>query len=442
MLVYGTLIHAPARGEVEILNDALLAVTRAGNIDSIDTAPAAAQLDAAREADDFVELAQGQYLLPGLVDLHIHAPQWPQLGTALHLPLNEWLHEYTFPLEARYADLDFARTSYESLVDNLLGNGTTTATYFGTVHLDATRLLADIAAEKGQRAFIGKVAMDNDDQCPPFYRDATTKEGLDDTRALIEYVRGLNSGLVQPVVTPRFIPSCTDEMLTGLASIAEEYGCHIQTHCSESDWEHEYVIARHGLRDTQSLDRFGLLTDRTVLAHSILIDDEDMATIDRRRSGIAHCPLSNLYLSHAVFPARKALDKGLKLGLGTDIAGGASPSILHNCQVAVTASRALEDGVNPELPPAERGSEGARINYREAFWMATMGGAEVLGIDAGRFAAGCAFDAIVVDATVAESNLITWEGMDTVDDILQKIVYNADRSNISKVWVQGRAVRG
>jgi guanine deaminase len=442
MLVYGTLIHAPARGEVEILSDALLAVTRAGNIDSIDTAPTAAKLDAAREADDFVELAQGQYLLPGLVDLHIHAPQWPQLGTALHLPLNEWLHEYTFPLEARYADLDFARTSYESLVDNLLGNGTTTAAYFGTVHLDATRLLADIAAEKGQRAFIGKVAMDNDDQCPPFYRDATTMAGLDDTRALIEYVRGLNSGLVQPVVTPRFIPSCTDEMLTGLASIAEEYDCHIQTHCSESDWEHEYVIARHGLRDTQSLDRFGLLTDRTVLAHSILIDDEDMATIDRRRSGIAHCPLSNLYLSHAVFPARKALDKGLKLGLGTDIAGGASPSILRNCQVAVTASRALEDGVDPELPPAERGSEGARIDYREAFWMATMGGAEVLGIDAGRFAAGCAFDAIVVDATVAESNLITWEGMDTVDDILQKIVYNADRSNISKVWVQGRAVRG
>ena len=379
------------------------------------------------------------------MDLHIHAPQWPQLGKALHLPLDEWLQRYTFPLEARYEDTEFARSAYESLVDNLLAHGTTTATYFGTVHLEATRLLADIALAKGQRAVVGKVAMDNPDQCPADYRDASTRQGLDDTRALIEYIRGMagnGAGLVAPAVTPRFIPSCTDEMLRGLGAIASEYGCHVQTHCSESDWEHQYVIDRHGLRDTASLDRFGLLTERTILAHANRVDGADMETIRARASGIAHCPLSNAYLAHSVFPLRKALDHGLKVGLGTDISGGPSPSILHNCRHAITMSRGLEDGVDPTRSASVRGTPGARIDFREAFWLATAGGADVLGIRAGRFLPGHVFDAIVVDISVPGSDVIAWPSLDDGEDVLQKILYNADRRNIARVWVQGRRVRG
>lgn len=439
MLVHGTLIHSPDIGRVEILEDTCVTIGPDGSIADIGSAGDDA-INAARKNGKLVELAQGQYLLPGLVDLHIHAPQWPQMGKALHLPLNEWLQEYTFPLEARYADLEFARSAYESLVDNLLANGTTTAMYFGTVHLEATRLLADIAANKGQRAVIGKVAMDNTAECPDFYRDQSTRSGLDDTRAFIDYVSELGNDLVLPAVTPRFIPSCTDDMLTGLGQLAAEYGCHIQTHCSESDWEHQYVIDRHGVNDTQSLDRFGLLTDKTVLAHGNLVSDKDIDTIGTRQSGVAHCPLSNVYLSHAVFPARKALDRGLSIGLGTDIAGGASPSILHNCHMAVTASRALEDGVDPSLPAGERGVADSRIDYREAFWMATAGGGKALGLDVGLFRPGYQFDAIVVDTTVSDSNVVTWPELDTPEDVLQKIVYNADRRNIVRTWVQGRDV--
>lgn len=436
MLVQGTLIHAPQPGDIEILENALISVDDGGTIVEV-----LAGTPASGDADT-VHLEPGQFLLPGLVDLHVHAPQWPQVGKALHLPLNDWLQQHTFPLEARYSDLDFARSAYESLVDNLLANGTTTATYFGTIHLEATKLLANIAISKGQRAVIGKVTMDNVDECPDFYRDATTSDGLEQTRAFIDYVKGLGNDLVQPAVTPRFIPSCTDQMLEGLGRIAEEFGCHVQTHCSESDWEHQYVIDRYGISDTQSLDRFGLLTDKTILAHGILASDGDLDTIKSRSSGIAHCPLSNLYLSHAVFPARKAIDRGLKIGLGTDIAAGPSPSILHNCHVAVTASRALEDGVDPKLPADQRGTPNARIDYREAFWMATAGGGRTLGIDVGLFRPGFAFDAIVVDTRIADSNLVTWDGLDTPDDILQKIIYNGGRRNISRVWVQGREVAG
>ena len=445
-VIHGTLLHTPVFGAVEILDNTLLSVDSTGRIAGIDrsgSSEAERILATARQSGNLVTLEAGQYLLPGLVDLHIHAPQWPQLGKALHLPLNEWLQQCTFPLEAKYDDVEFARLSYASLVDNLLANGTTTATYFGTVHLEATKLLADIACNKGQRAIVGKVAMDNVGECPEFYRDESTGAGLDGTRSLIEHINGMqgNNQLVMPAVTPRFIPSCTDEMLAGLAHIAEEYGCHIQTHCSESDWEHAYVLERHGINDTQSLDRIGLLTDKTILAHSILIDAQDMQTIKARQSGVAHCPLSNLYFSHAVFPARKALDMGLKVGLGTDISGGPSPSVLHNCQVAVNVSRALEDGVDPGLPADKRGVPESRIDFREAFWMATVGGAKTLGLDVGQFTVGYNFDAMLIDTNVSESNLQVWDGTDTVDDILQKMIYNADRRNISKVWVQGRLVR-
>ena len=448
MVVKGTLIHSPQFGEVESVKNALVAVADCGRIEFVRTPDCATYRDdlAAAIADNnLVELGDNQYLLPGLVDLHIHAPQWPQLGKALHLPLNEWLQQCTFPLEARYADLAFARHNYESLVDNLLANGTTTATYYGTVHLEATKLLADICLSKGQRAIVGKVAMDNKEECPDFYRDTSTTAGLDDTRALIEHVRGIpgnDSGLVLPAVTPRFIPGCTDEMLLGLGSITKEYGCHVQTHCSESDWEHNYVIERHGVHDTQSLDRFGLLTDKTVLAHANLISSEDMATIGTRQCGIAHCPLSNIYFSNAVFPVRRALDFGLKVGLGTDISGGPNPSILHNCQVAVSSSRLLEEGVDPTIAADKRGTPGSRIDYLESFWLATVGGANALGLKVGQFAEGFQFDAMVIDANVADTNLAIHGDDHSAADVLQNIIYGAERRNITTVWVQGRKVKG
>lgn len=447
MFIKGTIIHAPILGAVEIINNALVAIDNDGQIAHVHRPGSSeykACLAAAHAEDRLNELRNGQYLLPGLVDLHIHAPQWPQLGKALHLPLYDWLQQCTFPLEAKYSDLEFARAVYDSLVDNLLANGTTTATYYGTIHLEATKLLADICQDKGQRAIIGKVVMDNPDECPDFYRDDSCASALDDTRIFVEYVNGIggnDSGRVLPAVTPRFIPGCTDATLAGLGEIAKEYGCHVQTHCSESDWEHNYVFERHGVNDAQSLDRFGLLTDKTILAHSNLISGADMTTIKARDCGIAHCPLSNIYFSNAVFPARKALDFGLTVGLGTDISGGPRADILSNCQAAVNASRSLEEGVNAEVAAPGRGTPHSRINYLEAFWMATVGGARALDLKVGQFAEGYGFDAIVVDTDVRDNNLTVWDDMDAAEDVLQKIIYNADRRNIAQVWVQGQLLK-
>lgn len=441
--VCGTLMHTPEPGSCEIIEDGLIETGVYGRITQV-LRPSdegyGALLAEARRSGALLKLGPQQYLLPGLIDLHIHAPQWPQLGKALHLPLEEWLNQCTFPLEAKYADAAFADRIYASLVDNLLASGTTSAVYFATIHMEATRLLARHCLEKGQRAFVGKVVMDDPAQCPEYYRDDDTATALDQTVAFIEDVRklaGNKGGLVKPVVTPRFIPSCTDEALAGLGEIAREHDCHVQTHCSESDWEHGFVIDRHGKTDTESLDGFGLISRHTILAHSNFIGSSDMDLIARRRAGVAHCPLSNFYFSNAVFPLRAALSKGLHVGLGTDISGGPSASMFDACRQTVAASRALEDGVDPDKNAPLRGRTGARVNFMEAFWLATVGGGIALDEPVGKFAPGYSFDALLVDASISDTSLNVWDDVDSLEDVFQKIVYTSSRNNIRKVWVEG-----
>ena len=444
--ILGTFIHAPRLGEVEIIDSALIVVDAAGKIDRIllDNDEAFRTIrEAAINAGRFTELGQNQYLLPGLVDLHVHAPQWPQAGRALQLPLEDWLNQCTFPLEARFADTQFAAVVYRSLVNTLLANGTTTAQYFASIHLEASVLLSQICLELGQRALVGKVSMDNVDQCPDYYCEASTAAGLADTEEFINTVESLSgnqSKSIKPVVTPRFIPSCTDEMLRGLGAIAEQYDCRIQTHCSESDWEHQYVLDRFGKTDTECLLEMGLATSKSVFAHANLIEDSDLSIIHDASVGIAHCPMSNIYFSDSVFPVDRALKTGINIGLGTDIAGGASPSMLFNCQMAISMSRALESGVDGTVHAARRGVPRSRISSKEAFWMATRGGGLALGEDIGIFESGYCFDAIVVDFDAEHSNIVAWPEIEGQDELLEKIVFNANRQNISKVWVNGQLV--
>ncbi|MFP2427570.1 guanine deaminase [Enterobacter ludwigii] len=400
--------------------------------------------DAARKAGKLTELSSDQYLLPGLIDLHVHAPQWPQMGKALDKPLEKWLNDYTFPLEARYADVDFARRNYTELVSALLANGTTTAVYFATLHTESSVELARICLAQGQRALVGRVAMDDPSQCPDYYRDETAASAEAETRAFIRAVAelpGNTAKRVLPVITPRFIPSCTNDLLKRLGTVARETGCHVQTHCSESDWEHGYVKERLGKTDTVALRDFGLLTPKTILAHSNHIEDDDADLIKKTGAGVAHCPLSNFYFANAVFPLRAMLDRGLNVGLGTDIAGGHSPSVFDACRHAITASKALNDGVDARIKPEHRGRPGSAVSFKEAFWLATAGAGGVLELPVGKLEVGYQFDAIVIDTRAAGSDIYIHPAEDQPEDRLQKIIYNARRNNISRVWVDGKAVK-
>lgn len=439
----GRAIHAP--DAVEILPHALIVIDAAGDIVAVESrmAPDDPRVAAFRDAGCLTELSGDQILLPGLVDLHVHAPQFPQLGTALDLPLEDWLQAHTFPLESRYADLAFAGEVYARLVETLLANGTTTALYFATIHLPATRRLAEICLALGQRALVGRVSMDHPGQCPAHYRDASAASATADTRAFIAFVRsmpGNAAGLVRPVVTPRFVPACTDALLDSLGALARETGCHVQTHCSESDWEHGHVRQRFGRSDARVLDDAGLLGRRSVVAHGNFLEPADVALLRERGAAVAHCPLSNVYFAGAVLPLRAMLEAGLRVGLGTDIAGGASASLFEAARQAVACSRLLESGTDPRRAVAARGRPHSRIDFRTAFRLATAAGGEALDLPIGLFRPGYAFDAIVIQSGLPDGNVV-FAGDGDTDAMLQKIVMGAGRADIARVWVGGRVVR-
>lgn len=421
--------HAPNQGTVEGFENAVLTLDDAGRIVGFepDGDPTGATI-----------LPSGWLILPGFVDLHVHAPQYAQLGTALDVPLEEWLQTYTFPLEARFSDLAFAKEVYSALIDDMLALGTTTALHFATVHVPATTLLADLCLAKGQRALIGKVAMDDPDQCPPEYRDPSAEDAIAGTRAVIEYINAMpgNDGMVHPVVTPRFVPSCTDACLSGLGALAQETGTRVQSHVSESDWEHDYVRARTGRSDVEALADHGLMVPHSVFAHGTHLSGSDMDLMIAHQAGVAHCPLSNAYFSGAVFPLRAALERGLNVGLGSDMSGGPVASIWETARMAIASSRLLESGVDAAVAPEARGRGAARIDFRTAFYLATRGGAKALGLPVGSFEPGMKFDAIAIDPKATKGTIRLWPGYDG-DLVLEKLLYSTSRANIATVWVDG-----
>ncbi|MDH4142879.1 MAG: amidohydrolase family protein [Chloroflexota bacterium] len=443
-VVSARVMQTPAADRLQVIGDAVIAVDDGGLITAVEPSGTAAGRSLLDSGAAQLRTPPDTVLIPGLVDLHVHAPQWPQLGTGLDLPLERWLFEVTFPLEARYADLTFARPVWSDLVDGLLRHGTTTAAYFATVDVAATSALARAAVQAGQRAFVGRVAMDHPEGTPEWYRDASAPAGVDRSARSIAEILAIDAGrgLVQPIITPRFTPACTDDLLRGLGELAVSTGVRVQTHCSESDWAHVYALHRFGTTDTNALDGFGLLRPGTVLAHANHVTDDDADLIRERGAGIAHCPLSNAYFADAVLPVRRLRGRGVEMGLGTDVAGGASPSLLHQAHDAVTVSRLLDDGTDAHLPPEGRGVGGSAIDTTHAFWLATVGGGSVLRAPVGLLAPGYRFDAVLIDAASRRGSMRVFPGIDSPERTFEKIVRLAGPVDIVGVWVDGRRVVG
>lgn len=396
---------------------------------------------------DFLEngklkiLSDSEVMLPGFVDLHIHASQWPQAGTALDRPLETWLGEYTFPLESQFKDLDFANEVYRDVINTTLKHGTTTALYFATLDRAPSTLLARLCGELGQRGLVGKVVMDDPEGNPEFCRDASPEESVKETEKFINEVlefKDLYKQKVYPVVTPRFIPSCTPESLEGLAKLAKKYDLHIQTHCSESDWAHQFVKEKYGMNDAQALDKFGLITRKTIVAHAPFLEEEDLKLFVEKKSSIAHSPLSNAYFANSVLPLKDFTDKGVSIGMATDISGGYSPSMYQAIRQSVISSRMLQDGVNPSLKSEERGRANSAITLNNALYTATVGGGIALDLPIGKLEKGYAFDVQIVDI---ENNIPRFYPDKKTEDLLHKVLLLTESTNIKEVWIQGNRVK-
>ena len=305
------------------------------------------------------------FIIPGFVDLHVHAPQFAFHGTGTDLPLMKWLEAYTFPSEARMKDIKRATSVYETLVKRLLRNGTTTAMYFATQHLESTKKLVDICAKYGQRAFVGLV---NQDINSPENYVQETSSALENTEKFILYCLGDagQSGLVRPVITPRFVPTCSEKLLSGLDRLAQKYEgkVWIQSHAAESRDEEELVEKMkivdtngHTMRDTAIFQKHGLLGKRTVMAHCCWLRDDEMKIFSNYETSIAHCPLSNFFFASKTLNLQRCNKFNVKCGLGTDIAGGYASSILSSIRHAVTANRSMYD------------LKEDTIDFKHAFWL-------------------------------------------------------------------------
>lgn len=403
------------------------------------------------------------FFFPGFVDTHIHAPQYPNAGIFGKSTLLDWLTTYTFPLEAslgghaslaqvtgngaeqngdvplvkrqKLDHLQKASTIYNKIVSRTLSYGTTTASYFATISVPATNLLANIAHQQGQRAYIGRVCMDHPETCPEYYRDETPEQSISNAISSIEHIQRLDpeGDLVAPIITPRFAPSCQDETLHQLGKLAQERDLRVQTHISENKGEVELVKHLFPERTsyTDVYDHAGLLTNRTILAHGIHLSDEEISTIRSRKSKISHCPASNSAIGSGFCPVRKLLDSGVDVSLGTDVSGGYSVSMLESVRQACLVSR--------QLGYLNGGEKKWNIGDVEGLWLATIGGAKCVGM-AGRlggFEEGMLFDVQEIDMSNGPVDIFGWE---TWEEKVDKWVWNGDDRNVKRVWVGGRLV--
>ncbi len=245
------------------------------------------------------------------------------------------------------------------------------------------------------------------------------------------------AGMLLPVLTPRFIPSCSPELLAGLGALARRHGCHVQSHLSESLDEVELSAQLHPGEgsDTAIFDRAGLLGPRTVMAHAVHLAEGDLETLVQRGCAVAHCPLSNFYFAHGLLPAERLLRAGLKLGLGTDVAGGYSCSMMNAQRSTVLASLAgaIADSGHKARQRAEV------LDYKHAFFLATQGGATALGLEEriGCFKMGLEFDALVLDARCGALDVFE---SDTLKERFQKLCTLGDDRNVTRAFVRGREV--
>eukprot|EP00003_Mantamonas_plastica_P014800 TRINITY_DN2547_c0_g1_i9.p1 TRINITY_DN2547_c0_g1~~TRINITY_DN2547_c0_g1_i9.p1 ORF type:complete len:492 (-),score=136.61 TRINITY_DN2547_c0_g1_i9:1295-2770(-) len=400
------------------------------------------------------------FLIPGFVDTHVHAPQYPNAGTGMDLELLDWLEKYTFPTEAKFDDLQFAEKVYNKAVSRSLKNGTTTACYFGTIHTDASVLLAQICHDKGQRAFIGKVCMDRNS--PEDYIEPSAEESLKETHRFVEEMESsFPDKLQQAIITPRFVPTCSTELMNGLGDLAASKKLHIQSHLSENKSEIEWVKSLHPDSDhyTAVYDESGLLTEKTVMAHCIHLEQSEIELLSERGVGVAFCPTSNFTLESGALNPWQLINAGIDVGLGTDVSGGYSTSILNTIRDASVACKVkrLEsmDAWHNEIVAIEKdlGEEEAKLllnnppefirtmDFKELFFLATHGGAKALAIDhlVGSFEPGKRLDAIVINPSVNDSPFDVFESDDDWD-IFQKALFLGDDRNVAQVFVDGKQI--
>ena len=366
-------------------------------------------------------------IIPAFCDLHVHAPQYTFRAMGMDMELLEWLETNTFPEEAKYQDLEYARRAYRIFTDNLKRSATTRACIFGTIHRDATLLLMDQLEQSGLVTYVGKVNMDRN--CPDYLREESAEESGIQTVEWIKDVLHKKYQNTMPILTPRFTPSCSDELMENLKKIQMYYQIPVQSHLSENPGEIAWVkeLCPWSEFYGDAYDRFGLFGAdcKTVMAHCVYSGKEEQQRMKENGVFIAHCPESNMNLSSGVAPVRTFLEEGLHVGIGSDVAGGSTENLFKAMALAIQASKLRWRMQDDSLKP---------LTLEEVFYIATKGGGEFFG-NVGSFEPGFELDAVVLDDT----RIVHSQNLD-VRARLERMIYLADEREVRAKYVRGREI--
>ena len=377
-LFHGHILYSRSRDELAVFESSYIAVEK-GLVEGIYAA-----LPEKLKGIPVRDFGEG-LIIPAFSDLHVHAPQYPQRGLAMDELLYDWLNRYTFPLEARYADPEFAHAVYDAFTEDLIANGTFHACIFGTIHPEATGYLLEKLEKRGLSAFVGKVNMD---KASPEYLCETTEESLRETETFLEKYSSNRTAL--PILTPRFAPTCTQELLTGLGRLGKKYHAGLQTHVVESKWEAAQALLDFpdASCDMEIYERAGLLDNGPVVAaHFIFPSEEDVRILKQYNGYAVQCPDATVNVIAGIMQNSALNEQGVHIALGSDIAGGHSIGLYSQAARSVQLSK-LKWFYEPD--------ENNSISFPEAFFMATKQGGEIFG-KTGSFEKGYRFDALVID---------------------------------------------
>ena len=412
------ILYTKERSHFEVLENGYIAVDADGRV--IEVATDLASLDSQdAEVIDFGD----RLLIPAMNDMHVHAPQVRNQGVAMDLELLPWLQNYTFPEESKYADVNYAERMYRRFLHTQWLFGTMRSVVFGTVHTESTRLLMKLYQEAGMGALVGKVAMNRN--CPEALCEDVEAAVEGNERLIAEFNQP--DALVRPIITPRFVPSCTPELLKACGQLATTYQLPVQSHLSENVSEIAWVaeLEPESKSYGDAYNRYGLFGQTpTIMAHCVWTKGEELELMKRNGVMVAHCPTSNFNLSSGLAPVRALLDEGVRIGLGSDISGGHDLNMFRMLVYAIQVSKMHY----------QQDHNKAFLTLPETFWIATKSAGSFFG-KVGSFEPGYDFDALVID------DAVLYPAEYTLQERLERFIYLGDDRQIEHRFCRGQEIK-
>jgi len=375
-------------------------------------------------ADCPVHRYQDRLILPGFIDTHTHFPQLEVIGRMGHTLL-DWLNQYTFPAEEKFSDLPHAQQAAHLFLDELARHGVTTASVFATVHAQSVDAFFERAQARGLRMLCGKVLMNQ--HCPEALQDGADY-GMAATESLISQWHGRDR--LRYSLTPRFAPTSSPEQMRAVGRLFQSQpGLHLQSHLAETEEEVAWVQSLYPeqKRYLEVYQHFQQTGPGAIMGHSIYVNDRDRQTMAQTQTAIAFCPSSNLFLGSGLFDLQSACEAGVAVGLGSDVGGGTSPSMFKTMLDAYKVLKLRGQTLSPEM----------------AFYLATLGGAEALGLHSviGSLEAGKEADLIVVNPEATPLLAHRAAASQSLSDLLSALITLGDERCVEACYIQGRPLQ-